>query len=303
MVRELFMVCGKHARSHINLNRLADLGKALDTSQILSVFAGGFVGLSDEDESEVIQHVAGKEGRSPARPRSGQRTAEGPWWPSGETHYFGSDAHEEAFGVGFRVLAQHYEALAFEENDGLWVVVKSEPLGCRGPQIHFLIAFPLRHESKPKGWAFDRIGAQVSPMSLKHTNFPDASICAFLHDEYEWSQAGGMIELVDHYTIWAVKKLHRDYMGHWPGMQVGACAFYRRLEFTPNEQCGCLSGKKYKICHQGADMLVSEQAGREEFQRLFRSDYHSRAVPKSIVDAARSRWRKLPPLKSVLGFV
>lgn len=293
-------MCGKQTHLHLNISRLADLGSALDKEQVLSVFRGGFVGFCDADESEVMQHVARKAGRSTARPWSGQRAAERPRRAAGEAHNFRSEAAERAFGTELRILAQHYAALAIEDQNGLWVVAPSAPLGRDGPQIHFLIAFPFDRSVIPRGWAFDRIGRQARPMALKHTNFPDGSICAFMADEGAWAPEDGMTALVDHYSVWAVKSLHRQHLGWWPGKQFGACALYRRMEFMPLEQCGCLSGKRYRDCHQGADLVVDEGSARREFRLMFKSDYHDRAMPSSILDAAKSGWKKMPQIKDVM---
>lgn len=294
------MTCGKSSHFNFDLNRLADLGRALELQQTLSVFCRGFVGFCDEDESEVMQHVKRSKRRSEARPWSGQRATERPRRAAGQDHYFRSEAAERAFGDQFRVLAQQYDALAFEDDDGLWVAVSSEPLGRCGPQVHFFIAFPYNRQLLPKGWAFKRIGSRAEPMSMKHTNFPDASICAFMPNEGAWSPNDGMLGLVDHYSIWAVKKLHRDYLKRWPGRQFGACALYRRMEFVADEQCGCLSGRLYRDCHMGPDLLVDEEYGRVEFRKLFRSDYETRAVPELIKRAAQSTWRKIPSIREVL---
>jgi len=44
-------------------------------------------------------------------------------------------------------------------------------------------------------------------MSLKHTNFPDASVCAFTPEHWPWPNADGLLGLVDIYVLWAVRKL------------------------------------------------------------------------------------------------
>lgn len=293
------MACGKHLEVAININRLEALGQALDLEQQLSVFHEGFVGFSYE--SEVNDYAQGTAQRSAARPRPGQRTTERTRrGEAGEAHRFRSGAIEEAFGTEFRILARDYSALGFEDRDGLWVMVKSNPLGSQGPQIHFAVAFPLNRIATPRGWAFSRIGPRSRLMSLKHTNFPDASICAFLPNDGSWKPTDGMTALIDHYSVWAVKSLHRQFVGYWPGKQYGACALYRRMEFEPREWCGCLSGKRYQDCHQGADLIVSETAGRQEFRRLFRCDYETRAAPVAIVNAAMSRWKKIPAMASVV---
>lgn len=296
------MTCGKLPKSGIDFNRLRALGQALDTGQYLSVFHQGFVTIGDEHESEVIKDVATEPARrSAARAWAGRRTAEGPRRAASQTDHFRSPTLESAFGTEFRILAQHYDALGFEDPDGLWVVTKSKPLGRHGPRIHFLIAFSLDRGIPPRAWAFDRTGPHARLMSLKHTNFPDASICAFLPDENAWSPSDGIIALVDHYSVWAIKKLHRDHLGHWPGKQAGACAYYRRMEFAASEWCGCQSGRKYRDCHQGADLLVNDAAGKKEFEQIFHCDYHARREPPEVLASAKSHWNIMPQLQMALG--
>lgn len=293
------MACGNLPETAIDINRLEALGQALNAETNLSVFHGGFVGFSHE--SEVNNYVKAAAQRSAARPWPGQRTAKRAWRRStGQANRFRSDAIEEAFGAEFRVLARNYPALGLEDQDGLWVVAESMPLGRNGPQIHFLIAFHLDRSVVPRAWAFDRVGPQARLMPLKHTNFPDASICAFLPNDGSWSSSDGMLPLVDHYSVWTVKSLHRTEIGYWPGRQYGACAHYRRKEFKPEESCGCLSGKRYKDCHQAADILVAPPWGQQEFRRLFGCDYETRAVPVALINAARSRWKSMPAIAAIL---
>jgi len=136
-------------------------------------------------------------------------------------------------------------------------------------------------------------------MTLKHTNFPDASICAFTPDRQPWPDADGLLGLVDIYVLWAVRKLHRDLFGWWPGPQLGACAHYRLREFDPREDCGCGSNRRYGECHLPADMLAEPHAAAAEFRRLFNGDYEDRRPPEHVLEAARSSWTKMPSMATV----
>lgn len=283
------------------VNRLRKLGEALDTNQPVSVFEEGFVGLNEVNESEVNYDATGK--RSSARPRSRRRASRRPWGrTSGQAGTFSSRAIEKAYGAGFRILVQQYEALAFEDSNGLWVAASSSPLGNCGPRVHFLVGFPLDRAILPRGWAFDTIGSNACPMAPKHTNFPDGSICAFTLTSGAWTHDDGLIGLLDHYSTWVIKKWHRAMFGWWPGPQVGACALYRRREFSANEWCGCESGKRYSNCHMAIDLLVNEQSASAEFRRLFACDYEQRVYPECILEAARTTWRRLPTLAYAFSF-
>jgi hypothetical protein len=280
------------------LAHLRTVGVSIDGGRQPTVFDGGFVGFSDETESEVMTDVAGQEAGSQSGPRSGRR-ARARSGAQAANHAFRSDALEAAHGVGFRILAQHYEALAFEDRNGLWVVVTSHPLGRDGPEVHFLIAVPLDERLAPRGWAFAKTGPSTQLMSLKHTNFPDASICAFTPDHRPWPNSDGLLGLVDIYVLWAIRKLHRDCLGWWPGPQLGACAHYRLREFDAREDCGCGSSKRYGDCHLSADMLIDPVSAAAEFKRLFDGNYEDRRPPQHVVEAARSTWRNMPSMATV----
>lgn len=136
-------------------------------------------------------------------------------------------------------------------------------------------------------------------MSLKHTNFPDASVCAFPHGHWPWPNPDGLLGLVDIYVLWAVRKLHRDYFGWWPGVQVGPCGFYRLREFDVREHCGCGSNLRYGECHYAIDLLANPTAAAAKFRRQFECEYEDRHPPEHVLDAAMSTWRKMPSMATV----
>jgi hypothetical protein len=276
---------------------LKELGHAIDVERPFSVFDGGRVGFETDAESEVIEYVPERTPRSSARSRQGQRAPRrSRRRPSAETYPFSSRALEEAFGVQFRVLAQHYEAVASEDQYGLWVATKLYPLGVRGPESFFLVGLPLDVRIAPRAWAFGSIGAHASLLPLRHTNFPDASVCAFTEAQGVWKREDGLLPLADIFSTWVVKKWHFEKFGWWPGPQVGSCAHYRRLESIGQEWCGCMSGRRYGDCHQAIDALVDDSFAASEFRRLFMCDYQDRAVPSCVLEAAKSKWKKLPTL-------
>ncbi|MBX9897279.1 MAG: hypothetical protein K2Y17_05165 [Qipengyuania sp.] len=300
---ELLVGCGSMDLSPKLLNRLASLGQALDNRQQLQVFDGGLVGFDCETESEVIANVAqGEARRSPIRSGAGQRAASDTWRRTArQGHNFGSEAHERAFGTELRILARHYGTLAFEDQHGLWAVVSSNPLGPGGPQINFLTGVIADRRVTPRAWAFERIGVRAKTMALKHTNFPDASVCAFVPEDRAWSPGEGLVAYADHLTIWAVKQLYREHIGSWPGPQFGFGALYRKLEFQPQEWCGCLSDKRYADCHQASDLLASDPPAHTEFRAAFGCDYSDRKTPGPVLEAARTRWKRMPTLHQVFS--
>lgn len=287
--------------SEVQLAHLAAIGRAIDDGRRPTVFDGGLVSLSKEDESEVIRDGAARqEARSATGSWQGQR-ARARSGANPANHPFRSEAHEQAHGAEFRILAQAYHALAFEDRNGLWVVASSNPLGRRGPQVEFLIAIPLENSLAPRSWAFERNGGKLRLASLKHTNFPDASICAFVQEEYTWPNTDGLVGLVDIYTLWMIRKWHCEHFGWWPGPQYGSCSHYRLNEFDPREDCGCGSNKRYGDCHFAADKLADPAKAAAEFKRLFGSDYDERHAPEQVLEAAKSGWSRMPSMATVFA--
>ena len=291
--------CGKPRLSDQQIKHLADFGQQIDSGAQPLVFDGGFVDFPSRTEREVKQNAAKSYSRN--RPKPGSRQGQRTWArPSRAPEPFRSRTHETTFGTEFRILVRHYEALSFEDEHGLWVAAKSSPLGSGGPQAFFLIALPLDQEKDPRGWAFANLGLRAQLFPLKHTNFPDASICAFTKKSEAWLPSDGITALLDHYSLWAVKSWHRSVFGWWPGRQIGIGAFYRRKEFVDKEYCGCDSGKRYSHCHRAIDNLVNEQKARSEFERLFRTKYEQRGAPNVILKAAQTKWREMPQMIDVL---
>lgn len=284
--------------------RLKAIGEALDAGGQALVFDEGFVGINGEHESEVISDVPqGQASRPSARSRAGQRaSSRSRGRPPGQAEPFRSPAVEAAHGAGFRLLRQHYEAQSFEDRNGLWAAVRIKPLGSGGPQAHLLVAAPIDKAITPRGWAFSAIGPKAALFPLKHTNFPDASICAFTKASAAWTAGDGLLPLVDHYALWAVKSWHRQVFGWWPGDQVGVCALYRRLEFVGREWCGCGSGRRYADCHRDNDLSVPDAVARREFRAHFGTQYEDRQAPPGIIEAARTIWKRRPDMATTFSY-
>ena len=293
--------CGNTRFSRQSLNHMRLLGHQIDAGNQPFVFDAGFVNQNLDSESEAKNEFESyTRNRSQAGPRQGQR-ARSRSGPSREAEPFRSRAIEEAHGAEFRLLAQHYKVLGFEDPNGLWIAITANPLGPSGPQANFMVGVPTDKTITPRGWAFCRIGPAASLFPLKHTNFPDASICAFTKASKAWSATDGLLSLIDHFSLWAVKSWHRMALGSWPGPQVGACALYRRNEFTSGEWCGCESGRRYGACHEYLDSKVEKAIARRQFRSLFLCEYEDRQPPKGIIDAARSRWKQLPDMAGIFA--
>lgn len=295
------------------VERLEELGRALDIEQSVSAYGGGRIRITDADHDEVKENVKSEAEGSSAGSRQGRRS-----WPrsrrsrpresgarrrsASESGTFRSEQAQSLYATEIRSLAEQYDIKCAEEQFGIWVAAKSQPLGSRGPLIHFLIALPFKQEIMPRSWCFGDLGNRAKLLGLRHTNFPDASICAFVKEDRTWNYPDGLIALADTYSVWALRQIHNQVFGWWPGPQLGVSALYRKTEFQPNEFCGCSSGKRYRDCHLASDLLVDEQAAQAEFRSLFRTEYKNRDVPPVVFNAAQNRWRIWPEIREAYSF-
>lgn len=212
MERALLKECGKDDLKAKEINLLAEIGQFVHAGGRPFVFNGGQVGTMQCESKEEENEYQSRPSRSATWTRKGQRA--GPRSRASTTgNSFRSAALEAAYGAELRILVRHYKAVTFESGSGFWAVVKVKPFGVNGPQSHLLIAVPGDRLIHPKGWAFKSVGTQPRPFPLKHTNFPDASICAFDPRSGVWDAGDGLLELVDHYAIWIVEAGTESFSG------------------------------------------------------------------------------------------
>jgi hypothetical protein len=275
------------------LKRLSELGEAIDIDRQFQVFDDGVVGIvNDQNEKESEDERQGTRGSA-----TGSRQG-----PAGSRRSAGEAR------ARLRLLDQKVVQLARLEDlwrayptdfipgdHGLWIIVRSKPLGNDGPQVTFVIGYAYSAEIEPRAWAFWKLGEFPKFVGPRHTNFPDASICAF--GPGDWDRSDGVLALVDFYSTWIVRQLYFENFGRWPGKQHGASPLYRRTEFSADEWCGCGSGKRYGDCHLTADALLSDEAAQDEHRKVMGSDYGPRKPPKSIMQFARSGFKRVPAFR------
>jgi hypothetical protein len=199
--------------------------------------------------------------------------------------------------LGFRPeILLYYPSAHFREVDhGIWVTTRIYPLGLRSPFYWICLFLPDVAAFSPKAFAFYRLSPVPRLVGRRHTNFPDASICAFTDEDDAWRPGDNPRILLNLYAEWLICQLYLRLGGHWPGRQMGLDATYRTLEFTARDWCDCGSEKRYGDCCQVTDQL--EVAGLKKsgaFVPLPR-----RVVPSAIVAFAKSRWNKLPDLNKL----
>ncbi len=108
----------------------------------------------------------------------------------------------------------------------------------------------------------------------------DGSICAFEPGDGTWSLGDSLVELLDYYTIWALRQLHLRIYGRWPGRQRAHLYYERVLELRGDERCACGSIRAYSECCEEEDRQRDLLGDAVDF---FRLGGDTRRPPKAIV--------------------
>lgn len=277
------------------LQNLSELGQAIDIDRQLTVFDGGEVGIVEDLDEKVTDDE--RQGARGSATGSWQGTEAGSRRAPGEAARFGGLDQQVVQLAGLEDLWASYPTVIKEGDHGLWIVVTSKPLGTDGPQVTFVLGYPYSPKVDPRAWAFWKVGDFPKFIGPRHTNFPDASICAYGPDDGAWSRTDGVVALVDLYSTWVVRQLYLQHFGRWPGKQHGATALYRRTEFRSDEWCGCGSGARYGECHEELDRALSDAEACAEHVKTMGSEYGPRKPPKSVMKFVRSGFTKIPSFR------
>ena len=277
------------------LESLKVIGRQLDRGVFPKVWDGGIVKPSEPAGSSLTLGAEKPDGkRAERRPEtgSGPRAAGGHGQAGGSrpagaaAPVFGAEpqAHyEEELGA----LAEAYPGTQlWRQEQGLWVMTRSSLLP--GLRRHAMFVTCVSFARKvARSWAFwgDPLAAPgwIGP---RHTNFPDGSICAFEPTDGTWSFGDSLVVLLDLYTVWALRHLHLELLGRWPGYQAVAQPYERLLELRPDEYCGCgKSNKLYGDCCREKDLAGDRIGAAVRF--FFFSGGRLREPPEPIVRFAR----------------
>jgi len=277
------------------VQHLSKLGQAIDIDRQFQVFDGGIVGIvNDQNEKENENEREGTRGSATGSRQGseGSRRTAGEAWA--RLRLLDPQVVQLA---RLEDLWTAYPTDFIEGDHGLWIIVRSRPLGHDGPQVTFVLGYPYSTEIEPRAWAFWKLGDFPKFVGPRHCNFPDASICAYGPNDDAWERADGLVPLIDLYSTWIVRQLYLQHFGRWPGRQHGTTALYRRTEFFAGEWCGCGSGRRYGECHLTADNLLSDRDARADHRKVMGSEYGPRKPPKSIMQFARSGFKKVPAFR------
>lgn len=191
-----------------------------------------------------------------------------------------------------RLVEAYPETRIWPQEKGLWIFVQSSLLPGLGRSAGFVIRIEPQ-SAKVTAWGFWLAGVIGSTwIGPRHTNYGDGSICAFDHSDGTWKFGDSLVELVDIYSVWAVRHLHLETFGWWPGPQASLQPYERLLEFADREHCGCLKGgARYKSCCKPRDKERKLIAHACAF--AFYSGWTIRQAPQGIREFARDR--RTPP--------
>jgi hypothetical protein len=178
----------------------------------------------------------------------------------------------------------------FTDDDGMWLLARSTILAALPRQATFLIGVPNRPGLDPKAWGFWSEADCHRWIGPRHTNFGEGSICAFSSLDNVWSEGGELTTLIDVYSVWALRQLHLEAFGRWPGRQYAltggdprAQAYYRLREFRDSELCGCGSrGATYATCCKPRDSKYGFAEMANTFMKEAPGGFTSRRPPNAV---------------------
>jgi hypothetical protein len=178
----------------------------------------------------------------------------------------------------------------FDDQDGLWLLAQSTVLRGLGREATFLVANPYNTSFYPRSWAFWTAGGEHRWIGPRHTNFGDGSICAFSPDDGVWAPGDDLTLLLDLYSVWALRQLHLEVHGRWPGKQYSlgsdpqVQAYYRRIECRDDELCGCGSETlRYAQCCKARDVGYDFIALASHFLRSVKGGFQTRKPPDDVL--------------------
>lgn len=156
----------------------------------------------------------------------------------------------------------------WSQTEGMWLLTEGTILPGQWQKAIFLTGIPFDRSRAVRSWGFWvgvplRCPTWIGP---RHTNFPDGSICAFEPRDGTWSAGDSLVVLLDLFALWALRHLHLQAFGRWPGRQTARWVHERLGEIIPSEYCGCGSAKFYEDCCLPNDLSSDRIAEAAIFQ-------------------------------------
>lgn len=108
-----------------------------------------------------------------------------------------------------------------------------------------------------------------------------------------------IVKLLDLHSVWAVRHLHLQVFGRWPGPQAVHHPYERILELREDEYCGCAVGDKlYGECCRNEDLATNPIANAVSF--FFFSGGCLREPPEAVARFVRQEKEEPPRLDELL---
>ena len=287
---------------------LQEIGRQLDRNIFPRVKNGGVVMPSETAGPSSTMGVENSNDKTSRqrRPEAGswkgtagrQGSARGPR-PSRETApVVGTDPQAKYKDELVAVHEAYPGAQVWHREEGLWLLTESNLLPELQQAATFLTGISFARTAV-RSWGFWKDGfVGATWIGPRHTNFPDGSVCAFEPADETWVFGDPTIELLDLYTVWALRHLHLQIFGRWPGPQAIHRPYERILELREDEYCGCgKSGKLYGECCREKDLARDRIADAIDFLR--HASDGVREPPISVARFVRGQ-KELPRLAELI---
>lgn len=262
------------------MDTLREIGQQLNRNIFPFVKNGGIVvpntnpasllslGLESQNERQRPERPATRAWTRPAR---GQRSTSRPWKPWEACHPTSvvSTAIKATYEQQIDELKKAYpNTKIWREEKGLWLLTESAVLPEHWRKAIFFTGISFAYPFSVRSWGFWEGGLLREPKWIgpRHTNFPDGSVCAFEPTDRTWLIGQSIVKLLDLYTVWALRHLHLEIFGRWPGYQAVSHPCERLLELREDEFCGCRNlGNLYGECCQKNDFARDRVADAVAF--------------------------------------
>lgn len=259
------------------MDTLHKIGQQLDRNITLFVKNGGIVvpntipvsllNLGVEVKNEK-QRTKRSETRTWPRPIRGQRPASRSWktcQPASVVSAAIKSTYEQEVDELKRIYPN---SKVWLEEEGMWLLTESAVLPEHLRKAIFFTGISFRYPFRVRSWGFWKGGLRGEPTWIgpRHTNFPDGSVCAFEPTDRTWLIGNPLVKLLDLYTVWALRHLHLEIFGRWPGHQAVFLPCERIMELREDEFCGCgMFDKLYGECCQEKDLARDRVADAVDF--------------------------------------
>jgi len=275
-------------------NALRKIGSQLGQRIFPRVKNGGFVTPSELTVPSTLgeEKHHERQRRSATKPRKGppggERTAGRSWSPRQATPFVCTSVQVRYEGELDAIHRAYPGTKVWEQADGLWLLTESSLLPGLQKAAIFLVGISYERNIV-RAWGFWRYSlGGLTWIGSRHTNFPDGSICALHPTDGTWNFGDPIVELLDLYTLWALRHLYLEVFGRWPGQQAVLHPYERILELKEDEYCGC--GRSYKLygeCCREKDFLRNRVADAVNFIIEFAGGL--REPPDAVVRSVRGQ--------------